>query len=146
MKRLAGSAILAVTLLVGLTGCQSAITADRLEPAVRTSFARLFVLQQHQRGLQVDEVNLNPTAHCGRGTATGATTGPGDDWVCNLTWRTKAATTGGAVYSINVKPDGCFTADGDGPTDLNGTPTVVDFDGKTVINPLWAFDGCFALS
>jgi hypothetical protein len=144
VKRLAGSAILAVTLLVGLTGCQSAITADRLEPAVRTSFARLFVLQQHQRGLQVDEVNLNPTAHCGRGTATGATTGPGDDWVCNLTWRTKAATTGGAVYSINVKPDGCFTADG--PTDLNGTPTVVDFDGKTVINPLWAFDGCFALS
>ena len=33
MKRLAGSATLAVTLLVGLTGCQSAITADRLEPA-----------------------------------------------------------------------------------------------------------------
>jgi hypothetical protein len=146
VKRLAGSAILAVTLLVGLTGCQSAITAARLEAAVRTSFARLFVLQQHQRGLPVEEANLNATASCGRGTATGSTTGPGDDWVCNLTWRTKAATTGGAVYSVHVKPDGCFTADGDGPADLNGTPTVIDVDGKTVINPLWAFDGCFPLS
>jgi ABC-2 type transport system permease protein len=137
---------LVVALVFSLTGCSSAITANRLEPAVRTSFARLFVLQQQQRGLQVDEANLNATAHCGRGAADGSTTGPGADWVCNLTWRTRAATTGGAVYSITVKPDGCFTADGDGPADLNGSPTIVGVDGASVINPLWAFDGCFPLS
>jgi ABC-2 type transport system permease protein len=146
MRRILCTTGLVAALVAGLTGCSSAITADRLEPAVRTSFAKLFVLQQHQRGLQVDGANLNATADCGRGTASGATTGPGDDWVCNLTWRTRAATTGGAVYSINVKPDGCFTADGDGPADLNRSPTVVDVDGTSVINPLWAFDGCFSLS
>jgi ABC-2 type transport system permease protein len=135
-----------VALVFSLTGCSSAITANRLEPAVRTSFAKLFVLQQQQRGLQVDEANLNATAHCGRGTVDGSTSGPGDDWVCNLTWRTRAATTGGAAYSIHVKPDGCYTADGDGPADLNGSPTVVGVDGVAVINPLWAFDGCFPLS
>lgn len=145
MKRQTAGGVLALALLLGATGCRSAVTADRLEPAVRTSFARLFVLQQVQRGIPVDETDLNATADCGRGTATGATTGPGDDWVCNLTWRTPTATTGGAVYSLSVKPDGCYTADGDGPTDLNGSPTLVDADGRTVLNPLWAFDGCFAL-
>jgi ABC-2 type transport system permease protein len=145
VKRFLCTTGLAAALVFSLTGCQSAITADRLEPAVRTSFAKLFVLQQNQRGLTVDEANLNTTADCGRGTADGSSTGPGDDWVCILTWRTKAATTGGAIYSINVKPDGCFTADGDGPADLNGSPTLVDVDGTSVINPLWAFDGCFPL-
>jgi hypothetical protein len=146
MRRVLCTAGLVVALVFSLTGCSSAITANRLELAVRTAFAKLFVLQQQQRGLQVDEANLNATAHCGRGTADGSASGPGDDWVCNLTWRTRAATTGGAAYSIHVKPDGCYTADGDGPADLNGSPTVVGVDGVAVINPLWAFDGCFPLS
>ncbi len=55
------------------------------------------------------------------------------------------ATTGSAAYSLDVHADGCFSADGDGPVDLNGAATLVDADGATVVNPLWAFDGCFPL-
>lgn len=66
--------------------------------------------------------------------------------MCDLTWRTRPATTGRATYSLSVRADGCFTADGDGPVDVNGTKTIVGRDGVTVLNPLWAFDGCFPLT
>lgn len=130
-----------------LVGCgASAVQDQRLEQAMLTSFSHLFALQQRQRGLPVDESKLHPTAKCARDNPDSRHAGPGEDWVCNLTWRTRSATTGGATFSVTVRADGCFTADGDGPVDLNGTKTVVAADGETVLNPLWAFDGCFPLS
>lgn len=147
-RRVARSAVVAAiaAALAGcLSGCASAITDVRIENSMRTSFSNLYTLQQHQRGLPVEAVRLNTVASCDRGSATQAR-GPGDDWVCNVTWRTETATTGAAVYSLNVHPDGCYSADGDGPVDLNGSATLVDLDGRTVLNPLWAFDGCFPLS
>lgn len=140
-------AAVAVALAPLLGGCgSSAVTDDRVEQAMRTSFSHLFALQQRQRGLPVDEADLNTRARCARGTPDSRRSGPGEDWVCNLTWRTRSATTGGAAYSLTVRADGCFTAEGDGPMDLNGTKTIVAQDGQAVINPLWAFDGCFPLA
>lgn len=128
-----------------LSSCTSAITDTRVQQAVQTSFGNLYELQQQQRGMVVDSDHLNVRVSCDRGAASAAR-GPGDDWTCNVTWRTVSATTGAAAYSLNVHADGCFTADGDGPADLNGRPTLVDTAGQTVVNPLWAFDSCFPLS
>lgn len=139
------AAALGSLLLVLLSGCQSSITQARVEKAMVTSFGHLFVLQQQQRGITVDAADLHPTADCARQNRRSTATGPGNDWVCNMEWRTTNATTGGAAYSLSVKPDGCFTADGDGPADLNGDATITDVDGEVVVNPLWAFDTCFAL-
>lgn len=140
-------AAIVAALVPVVSGCAaSAVTDQRLEGAMLTSFSHLFALQQRQRGLPVDEAELNPKARCVRDNPDSRRTGPGEDWVCNLTWRTRAATTGGATYSLTVRADGCFTADGDGPIDLNGTKTIVAVDGETVFNPLWAFDGCFPLT
>jgi len=130
-----------------LTGCgDSAVTDLRVEQAVRTSFDNLYVLQQRQRGLPVDQTRLNTVANCLRDDPDDKRTGPGEDWVCNIKWRTRSATTGAATYSLTVRADGCYTAEGEGPLDLNGTKTVVGVDGETVLNPLWAFDGCFPLA
>lgn len=137
------AASLGSLLLVTLSGCQSSITQARVEKAMVTSFSHLFVLQQRQRGLSVDMANLHTIADCARQNR--ASSGPGDDWVCNIQWRTANATTGGAAYSLSVKPDGCFTADGDGPADLNADATIADVNGDIVVNPLWAFDSCFPL-
>lgn len=139
------AAVLAAVLLVTLSGCQSSITKDRVETAMETSFGHLLVAQQRQRGKPVEAAALHPTADCARQDRDSPGAGPGDDWVCNLQWRTPNATTGAAAYSLTVKPDGCFTADGDGPADLNGDATISDAHGQIVVNPLWAFDGCFAL-
>ncbi|GAA2091904.1 hypothetical protein GCM10009841_00480 [Microlunatus panaciterrae] len=134
-----------VLLSLWLPGCSSAITEARVEQAMVESFSHLLVLQQRQRGTRLAAADLHPTADCARQNRRGSTSGPGDDWVCNVTWRTPRATTGAAAYSLTVRPDGCFAADGDGPADLNGEPTVVAADGEVVVNPLWAFDGCFPL-
>lgn len=139
------AASLGLLLLVSVSGCQSSITQARVEKAMVTSFGHLFVLQQRQRGLSVNAADLHPTADCARQNRRSTGSGPGDDWVCNIQWRTMNATTGGAAYSLSVKPDGCFTADGDGPADLNGDATIADVNGDIVVNPLWAFDSCFPL-
>lgn len=137
--------VVAGLLAVGLTGCDSPIRSDELDGAVGTTFTHLYALSLRQRELPVDEPNLHTVARCLRDNADSPRSGPGNDWICNITWRTPNATTAGATYSLTVRPDGCFTADGDGPADLVGSQTLVDAAGTTVLNPLWAFDGCLVL-
>jgi hypothetical protein len=143
MRRLA-AIVLAVSIGLAVSGCRSPIQATGLDAAMRTTFTHLYSLNQNQRDLPVDEAALHTRATCLR-TNGSPRSGPGDDWVCNIVWRTPQATTAGATYSVTVRADGCFTADGDGPVDLVGSPTLVDAQGKTVMNPLWAFDGCLPL-
>ncbi len=146
MRRLVGALSLAAVGAVALSGCQSPIHATALDEAMRTSFTHLYALNQRQRELPVDESKLNTAVRCLRDNTQSPRSGPGDDWLCNITWRTPAATSAGATYSVTVRPDGCFTADGDGPADLVGSQTIVDGSGTTVLNPLWAFDGCLPLT
>lgn len=126
-------------------GCDSPIHATALNEAVRTAFTHLYVATLRQRDQPVHEADLHTAVACLRDNADTPRSGPGNDWVCNVTWRTPAATSAGATYSVTVRPDGCFTADGDGPADLVGSQTLVDASGTTVLNLLWAFDGCLAL-
>jgi ABC-2 type transport system permease protein len=140
-------AVTAVGMVVGLaaTGCRSPIRALSLDDGVRTIFTHLYALNQRERKLPVDESDMHTRVTCLRDNPDTPRSGPGDDWVCNIVWRTPQATSAGATYSVTVRPDGCFTADGDGPADLVGSQTLVDAEGATVLNPLWAFDGCLPL-
>ncbi len=139
------AAALGVLVVIVLSGCRSPIQAAGLDAAVRVTFTRLYALDQRQRGLPVHEADLHTAVSCARDNGAQPRSGPGDDWLCNVTWRTPAATSAGATYSVTVHADGCYTADGDGPADLVGSQSLVDADGTTVVNPLRAFDGCLAL-
>jgi ABC-2 type transport system permease protein len=131
-------------------GCDSAsITSTRVDGAVGSTFANLYALRLAKLGQgQINPAIFHTHATCGRGAPTAAGNGAGADWVCNIVWFT-AGTSGAsaiAVYAVQVKADGCYTADGDGPQELNGLQTMITADGKTVTNPLWQFDSCFEMT
>lgn len=154
-RRIAAGVIAAAT-AGGLAGCgQSPITGARVAAAVRPTFANLYLLQQTQRGHPTTRAAMHTRVTCARGAgASGAgTSGPstgrgaGDDWACTIIFQVRGPQIPeAATYALHVRTDGCYTADGDGPADLNGAPTLVDTTGDTVINPLWQFDGCFDTS
>jgi hypothetical protein len=141
-KRASAAAVLLG--LLGATGCgSSGITDERLNHAVGPTFANLYVLQQSLRGRTVTAASMRPKATCTRGSS-GADVGAGNDWVCSVNWfDTGPNITVTASYQVHVQTNGCYTADGDGPADLNGRQSIVAADGATVTNPLWEFDGCF---
>jgi hypothetical protein len=143
MRRGTTAAVVAV--LLGASGCgSSGITKDRLNHAVAPTFANLYVLQQSLRGRKVSAASLNSKADCARDGAQAADSGAGNDWTCTVIWfdtGPNIAVT--ASYQLHVQTNGCYTADGDGPADLNGRQTLTAADGATVTNPLWQFDGCF---
>lgn len=145
----AGATAAAAGLLLSLTACggSGGITRARIEGTVAPTFSNLFVVAEAQHGRRVTAGALRTKVVCIRGDASTADRGPGDDWSCNLAWiQNSAGVPGAATYALHVKPDGCFSADGDGPVDLNGSPTLTRADGASVVNPLWQFDGCFDVS
>ena len=127
-----------------LSGCGTSADHTQVARAVGPAFARLYALQQQERGRTVDPASIGATATCGRGGSTGTGSGPGNDWRCAITYRSgQRAVPAVATYSLQVRPNGCFTADGDEPAELVSAPTVVRVDGTAVPNPLWQVDGCF---
>jgi hypothetical protein len=130
---------------LGASGCgSSGITGGRLDRAVAPTFANLYVLQQSLRGRKVAAASLNSRAACTRGDAATADSGAGNDWTCTVTWfNTGPNIAVTASYQVHVQTNGCYTADGDGPADLNGQQLITAADGASVTNPLWEFDGCF---
>jgi ABC-2 type transport system permease protein len=140
-----GAVAAIVAVLLGVSGCgSSGITGDRLNGAVAPTFANLYVLQQSLRGRKIAAASLNSRADCTRGDASTADSGAGNDWTCTVTWfNTGPNIAVTASYQVHVQTNGCYTADGDGPADLNGQQMITAADGVTVTNPLWQFDGCF---
>ena len=58
-----------------------------------------------------------------------------------MSWHLPRATaTGSAIYQLDVKPDGRYVADGDGPQEINGFFQVHTSTGDAP-NPLWQLDG-----
>lgn len=149
MRRFLLLALGAAVALPVLTGCDTTgVTGERVNASVAPTFANLYVLQQQLRGRRVTAATVKARADCARGTGPDASTkGAGDDWTCTLSWfNAGPAVTATANYQLHVQPNGCYTADGDGPSDLNGTPSLTAADGASVTNPLWRFDGCFDIS
>jgi len=130
----------AVAAVTGGTG--SGIERPKLEAALATSFAHLYVLQTRELNRPaITEGQLGATAHCDKGGDRVEDRGPGADWRCVVTWTLPGATaTGTAIYQLDVAADGKYVADGDGPKEVNGFFQIRTPTGDAP-NPLWQFDG-----
>ncbi len=138
-------ALLALTVAVvaGATGATgSGIDEPTVEHSMATAFAHLYRLQTRQLGRpDVTEAQLRTTATCNKGGGARTAQGPGNDWRCVLTWHLPDVdAVGTAIYQLDVAADGRFTADGDGPKEVNGYFLVRTPVGDAP-NPLWQFDG-----
>lgn len=138
-------ALLAVTTAVvaavtGVTG--TGVDRAKVERSLATSFSHLYVLQTRELNRPaVTESQLKTTAECDKGGSRVEDVGPGNDWRCVVTWTVPGADgSANAIYQLDVLPDGRYTADGDGPKEVNGYFLVRTKTGDAP-NPLWQFDG-----
>ena len=138
MKRLAAAAVAAVV----CTGCSTALTPARLSPSFAEVFAGLYATQQGRLGrTDVTSAGLQPRAGCAR-TGT-STDGPGEDWLCKVQY-VDQDTAYTQSFEVQLKPDGCWTADG--PPTAQPAELVDPVDGSRSPNPLAEFDGCLDTS
>lgn len=148
LARVAGLAG-AVGLAGVLAGCgPAAVTPPPLERSMAQTFANLYVLQQVEMGNpRPSPAALRTTAQCQKGTPATTQRGAGNDWVCLVTYLVDGpGTPVTATYNVDVRSDGCYAADGDGPASLNGSRTITGPGYRQVTNPLWLIDGCFDLT
>ncbi|HEV7205058.1 MAG TPA: ABC transporter permease [Jatrophihabitans sp.] len=119
----------------------SGIDQAKVQRSVSVAFGHLYRLQAallHRPA--VTEARLAVTSSCDKGDGLIAAEGSGNDWRCVVTWHLpRVAAQGTAIYQLDVKSDGRFTADGDGPKDVNGYYPVRTPTGDEP-NPLWQFD------
>lgn len=119
------------------------LTPTTLQPDLAGSFARLYVLQQSEQGRRPPDLRaLATTAACQRGTPADRQSGAGA-WTCQVTFLVDGpATPVRALYELDVHPDGCWSATGDGPQAVNGARTIIDASGRQRPNPLAVVFGC----
>ncbi len=130
--------VFAVTTGAGGSGIDQA----KVQRSVATAFAHLYRFQQEQmRQPPVTEAQLQTTAACDKSEGLGAQEGSGNDWRCTVSWVVPGFNAPAqAIYQLDVSANGRYTADGDGPVEVNGYFLIVS-GGKAVPNPLWQFDG-----
>jgi ABC-2 type transport system permease protein len=130
-------------LVVGLAtpSMGSGISQTKVQRSVATAFSHLYVMQTRQlHRPAVTEAQVAAKASCNKGDGLENPSGPGNDWRCVVSWHLPGASiTGQASYQLDVKADGRFVADGDGPKDVNGYYLVRTSTGDQP-NPLWQFD------
>jgi hypothetical protein len=139
-----------------LTGCGSSpITSTALNTTVGPVFARLYALQQQDKGPAGSDRRPDGLAQCSRGAvnpnpsaATSASpapsfTGAGDDWACIVNFPYPDGHIEPIVYDVTVQATGCFVASG--PASVVGPQTFAAADGRKVTNPLFEFDSCLNL-
>ena len=129
-------------------GCgPSRITASRIESAVAQTFANLVHVQGERMDLPpVDASSLHPSATCHK-VGAGRDGDGGGNWVCSITWLAPGRRTPlRETYDLSVTMDGCYTATADAAETHVGGPTLTTQHGTTIVNPLYAFDGCFDTS
>jgi ABC-2 type transport system permease protein len=140
---LAGVFVATIAVVAGTTAAGgSGIDQDKLQRSVATVFGHLYRLQEAQlHRPPVTETQLQTSATCAKSEGLGAQEGPGNDWRCTVSWHIPGVSlTGQAVYQLDVTASGRYTADGDGPQEVNGYFLLRTADGD-VPNPLWQFDG-----
>jgi ABC-2 type transport system permease protein len=123
----------------------AAVTPKRLEADIRPAFNRLTLWQQRLLGRPIVKgTKINDTAVCARRGA--SQQGAGSDWICTLEVLTPEVGTTTpnfepVDYDISVKNNGCWSAEG--PPSFVGNQTFNTPAGKSVVNPLFQFEGCF---
>ena len=102
-------------------------------------------LQQREVGNPPPRLSdLSPTAQCLKGTPAQTQRGSGNDWMCYVVYLAAGpGTRVTATYLVTMQPAGCYAADGDGPTTLNGRPTITGPGYRQIPNPLYLINGCF---
>ncbi|TMK85168.1 MAG: hypothetical protein E6G44_07960 [Actinobacteria bacterium] len=141
-----GRGILVVAAAVGVLALASAldrtwITSDRLQRSIAPTFKNLVAVEQTMLGRPDKARSLNVFAFCRRESVIrGPSKGSGDDWVCSLNVTGPRLGQISVSYGITVKPNGCYTAEG--PASVVGPLHIRDAHRRTVINPLYVFDGC----
>jgi hypothetical protein len=118
------------------------MTQPRVGDSFAETFAGLYAQQQQRLGrTDVTSTALQPRATCARSRT--ATDGPGEDWICRVQY-VDQDTSYTQAFEVQVKPDGCWRAEGP-PTAQ--PPQLVDaVDGSSSTNPLAEFDGCLDTS
>ena len=143
-RRSATAAAAAALLAAALAGCAGPdITADAVAGSVAPTFANLYVRQQVEKGAPaLPAAALSSSATCHRTDPDQPLTGAGNDWLCTVRWLVAGpGTPVAANFDVDVRPDGCY--DAQGPSLAVGQPTLVDAAGDTVVNPLSDFQSCF---
>jgi ABC-2 type transport system permease protein len=134
---LVGVAVLAVASMLDRTW----ITSDRLQASVGATFKNLVVVQQTMLDRTAKTGSFGVFPFCKRERVIGGPSrGSGDDWICALNVNGSQLGQVSVTYSVIVRPNGCYTAEG--PDSVVGPLHIRDAQGRTVINPLFAFDGC----
>jgi ABC-2 type transport system permease protein len=120
----------------------SGITQAKVQRSMVTAFSHLYPFQQTEmRQPQLDGAALQTSAACDKSEGLGPQEGPGNDWRCTVSWTVPGyGATAQAIYQLDVAANGRYTADGDGPVQVNGYFLIV-IGGQPVPNPLWQFDG-----
>lgn len=141
---LRSSAVAAGALILATSACGSTgVSAPPLQASLARTFANLYVLAQTEQGNPAPG-DLHARTSCQKGTPASRQQGAGSDWVCAVTFLVAGpATPVTAVYDVDVKTDGCYAADGDGPASVNGSQTITGRGGEQRVNPLRRIDGCF---
>ena len=118
------------------------MTPATMSPAFGEVFAGLYATQQARLGrTDVTPSGLQPRAACAR-TGT-STEGPGEDWLCKVQY-VDQDTAYTQSFEVQVKPDGCWRAEG--PPTAQPAQLVDAVDGSRSTNPLAEFDGCLDTS
>jgi ABC-2 type transport system permease protein len=136
-----------VGVIAGATSASgSGIDKVKLDRSLATAFAHLYRMQTGElHRPAVTEAQLRASASCDKGGGLVEDVGAGNDWRCVVTWHLAgSAAIGSAIYQLDVKPDGRYVADGDGPQEVNGFFQVHTSAGDAP-NPLWQFDGVIDL-
>jgi ABC-2 type transport system permease protein len=133
----AGAAVALVALLVVASGLgRAGVSAGRLDAAIAPEFGNLVGLRERLIGRTPPAGSrLEVLSTCLRRGAPTPYRGAGDDWTCTLSLVGSNLRQLPANYDVDVRPNGCYTAEGPasvGGATLGGVP-----------NPLHAFDGCF---
>jgi ABC-2 type transport system permease protein len=139
--------VVSVAVVGPATGAgRSGIDQDKVQRSLATAFAHLYRVQTAQlHRPDVTEQQLQASAACTKGGDQVAAQGPGNDWRCVVSWHLPGVdAAGSAIYQLDVNPLGRFTADGDGPKEVNGYFLVHTRAGDEP-NPLWQFDGIIDL-
>jgi ABC-2 type transport system permease protein len=140
-RAIVATVVLAALLLVGTLLNKTWITSTHLEGSVAETLSNLIVVQQQILGHELDPATVKVYPYCKRESViSGTSSGPADDWTCQVFVDGPHVSRLAADYAISVRPDGCYTADA--PASLVGPLRMKTPDGGTTINPLSAFDSC----
>ena len=135
-------AVAAAAVVLLCAGCSTAMTQGRIGASFAETFAGLYVQQQQRLGrTDVTTTSLRPQASCARSRTT--TDGPGEDWICRVQY-TDQDTAFTQAFEVQVKPDGCWRAEG--PPTAQPAQLVDAVDATRSTNPLAEFDGCLDTS